>query len=180
MNSIEIEDSARKFRPLKAIFKGVFARDTIPHYLTAGKYSRFGLIVNLDKHNSIGSHWVAIFVPRGKPFMEYFDSFGRKPTYCSLNSFLKQREFYQYNNIKLQSVLSTTCGQYCIFYLICRALDISPKTIISFFSKDNFQFNDYLVNETINSLFKVNHKVTDIDFLLLQIKEITKQYGANK
>ena len=48
------------------------------------------------------------------------------------------------------------------------------------FSKDNFQFNDYLVNETINSLFKVNHKVTDIDFLLLQIKEITKQYGANK
>jgi len=179
MNSIEIEDSVRKFRPLRDIFKGVYARDTIPYYLTTGNYSKFGLIVNFDKHNNVGSHWVAIFVPRGKPFMEYFDSFGRRPTYSTIKSFLKQRKFYIYNNIKLQSVLNTTCGQYCLFYLICRALDISPKRIISFFSKDNFQFNDYLVNETINSLFKANHKVTDIDFLLQQIKEITDQYGAN-
>ena len=69
MNSIEIEDCVRKVRPLKAIFKGVFARDTIPYFSAARKYSRFGLIVNLDKHNNIGSHWIAIFVPRGKPFM---------------------------------------------------------------------------------------------------------------
>ena len=179
MNSFEIQDSVRKIRPLRDIFKGVYARDTIPYFSTAGKLTRFGLIVNLDKHNSIGSHWIAIFVPRGKPFMEYFDSFGRKPTYGSIKSFLKQRKFYHYNNRKLQSVLNTTCGQYCIFYLICRALDISPKRIISFFSKDNFQFNDYLVNETINCLFNTNHKVTDMDFILKQIKEITLQYGFN-
>ena len=179
MNSIEIEDSVRKIRPLKAIFKGVYARNTIPYFSAAGKYSRFGLIVNLDKHNSIGSHWVAIFVPRGKPYMEYFDSFARKPMYSSIKSFLEQRQFYHYNNKRLQSILSTTCGQYCIFYLLCRALDIPPKKILSFFSNDNFQFNDYLVNEMINSLFKTNHKVTDIDLILKQIKEITDQYGAN-
>ena len=30
---------------------------------------------NLDEHNSIGSHWLAIFASRSKPFMDHFDIF---------------------------------------------------------------------------------------------------------
>ena len=74
MNSFEIQDSVRKIRPLRDIFKGVYARDTIPYFSTAGKLTRFGLIVNLDKHNSIGSHWIAIFVPRGNLLLDMYKS----------------------------------------------------------------------------------------------------------
>ena len=179
MNSYEITESVNKFRPLKTIFKGVFARDTIPFFTATELSTTFCFIVNLDKHNNIGSHWIAVFAQKRKPFMEYFDSFGRKPSYNSIKQFLSQRDFYFYNNRKLQSVLNTTCGQYCLFYLICRALDIKSQQILSFFDKDNSQFNDYLVNETVNAIFKVNYKVSDKEFIISQIKEIWKRYGVD-
>ena len=177
MNSNQILKSVNKLHVLKSKFKGVFARDTIPFFKINKIKKPFGFIVNLDKHNQIGSHWIAIYVPVDKNFVEYFDSFGRKPQHYQIKKFLKKRKYYQYNNIKLQSIVNTTCGQYCLFYLICRSLNITPKKIILFFNRNNFNFNDYLVNETINTLFKSKHKISDLSYILSLIKNITKKYG---
>ena len=133
--------------------------------------------MNLDKNTQQGSHWIAIFVPAKKNFIEYFDSFGRKPQYSKIKLFLNKRKYLKYNNIKLQSVTNTTCGQYCLFYLACRVFYISFKKIISFFNKCNFEYNDYLVNEIINKLFHTKHKISDPQFILAQIHKISKQYG---
>ena len=177
MNSQQILKSIKKIPSLKKTFRGVFARNTIPNFKVNNIKKSFGFIVNLDKDTEQGSHWIAIFVPAKKNFIEYFDSFGKKPQYQAIRSFLKKRKYFKYNNIKLQSVINTTCGQYCLFYLVCRTLNITFKKTISFFDEKNFDFNDYLVNETINTLFNSKHKVSDLRFILTQIKHIAKKYG---
>ena len=53
-------------------FKGVFASDKIPRLNDLKKYA----ILNLDRSNEQGSHWIAIAFENGKTYV--YDSFGRK------------------------------------------------------------------------------------------------------
>jgi hypothetical protein len=53
-------------------FKGVFASDKIPRLNALKKYA----ILNLDRSDEQGSHWIAIAFQNGKTYV--YDSFGRK------------------------------------------------------------------------------------------------------
>jgi hypothetical protein len=65
----ELEKAGAKL--LKIKFKGVFASDKIPRLNNLKSYA----ILNLDRSNEPGSHWIAIARKDGITYM--YDSFGR-------------------------------------------------------------------------------------------------------
>ena len=124
-------------------------------------------IVNTDRHNKPGRHWVSFFFPAsGCP--EYFDSFGMVPMLPEFYKFMGERHFL-YNNIPLQEPLSTTCGQYCLFYLLARIHGYTFEHFISLFDINLPQLNDEFVNDFITSTFDVELKIYDYDFIDKQI-----------
>ena len=164
MNSEEIIEIINKCDLLKKVFRGIFARDTLPVRLYSNKHSS-AYIINLDKHSGYGTHWVAIYIPRRKDYIEYFDSTGEVPYYDSILQFVSKRKHFIYNNLRLQSYMATTCGQYCLFFLCSRVHGLKPDEILSLFKSDDFIFNDYFVNRAINGIFNTDLEVYNIDFL---------------
>ena len=66
----ELETAGRKLLGVK--FKGVFPSDKIPKLNDLKKYA----IINLDRSDQSGSHWVAVALDDGKIYLH--DSFARK------------------------------------------------------------------------------------------------------
>ena len=98
-------------------FRGVFMRDELPsrkHIIECG-------IMNLNKSNQIGSHWVC-FV-RNKKDRIYFDSFGQI-TPLELQKYLKSKSEFdnekcviQRNSDIVQRVNTHVCGHLCLVVL---------------------------------------------------------------
>ena len=89
-------------------FKGCFMRDKISN--TCGNDECF--IMNLDKSNSSGTHWVAVNIVRGTTY--YFDSFGLPPTE-EIKRYCKEPRFY--NSFVFQKPNEVICGHLCLYVL---------------------------------------------------------------
>ena len=103
-------------------------KEKIKHY-SNDKDDRFSFIMNLDKSNQPGSHWVAVYIdPSFDRSLEYFDSFGDQPTEEFMKDIKKvinvlDPETYlkfKVNKIKQQRVNSDNCGYFAMFFLIKR------------------------------------------------------------
>ena len=95
-------------------YLGTFARDQNKPMLIKNS----GIIINTDKWNEPGEHWVAIYLDSNGVAI-YFDSFGLPPIHEEIVNYLKEispRGFY-HNTITLQSIYQDTCGMYCIYFL---------------------------------------------------------------
>lgn len=117
-------------------FLGVFARDTLPSGINEGE----SMIINLNKANQGGSHWVAVYC--GADYCEYFDSFGiiappeiRKMCYTS-----GKPAIYSTNSI--QNINSILCGYYSIYFILMRNLGVDMYDIIYQFEINNDKKND--------------------------------------
>lgn len=90
---------------------GVYPSDAIPPPQIEKPY----IIVNLDKRNEPGSHWVAIAYDKGTNYV--YDSFGRKTT--KILPALKQRGGFikEADRDPEQSVDEDNCGQRCLAWL---------------------------------------------------------------
>lgn len=86
-------------------FKGVFARDKIPHIKKLKNGDK--LIFNLDKEGLPGSHWCAMVINDDKKYV--YDSFGRKV----LGDHVKYTELD-----KEQKIREKNCGQRCLAWLL--------------------------------------------------------------
>ena len=84
---------------------GIFCRDQIPEYLQEGWY-----ILNLDKSSGEGTHYTCFYY--GNPSF-YFDSFGFDAPQ-ELSKVLKK---YYYNEMKIQSLNSDSCGYFCMMIM---------------------------------------------------------------
>ena len=148
----------------KDYFIGVFSSDTLPSYAQTGYY-----VVNLDMSQQMGSHWIAIKVSKNKCQNEYFDSYGLGPPTVCFKKFMKYN--YTYNSKRLQYSLSTTCAQWCIYYIWRKCQGWSLRNILKpFHSKENnFLLNDHVLNLVVNNNFKINRKVIDKEFVKMQI-----------
>ena len=102
-------------------------------------------IINTDPAWKPGRHWVAIY--KGEE-TEYFDSFGEEPTVPAICEFLNE---YKYNTHELQQSTSSTCGHYCIYYLIHRCRGYSMENITSRFGSDKKR-NDVNVYQYVTNL----------------------------
>lgn len=168
MNNRQLTQLANKCLDLRRIFQGVFPSDKLPRNIKHKK-GALAYIVNLDREGQPGSHWVAIFVPANRKLpMEYFDSYGLLPFVSSVVNFVASNDFV-YNNVTLQAPLSSTCGQYALFYICLRARNYSSKTILKMFKQDDPFYNDQFVNNSIEKLFDVSLDVYDVEFLGKQI-----------
>lgn len=145
----DLENEAHKYRlPLV----GVFTKDQIPKTIQNGFY-----IINLqDDYDSqgndlMGSHWT-VFLIEGKEAV-YFDSFGFAPP-IEVQNFLKPFLPYPYNTQVVQSMRSTVCGDYVMFFM--RYMYMNRKNIQSvkrrfenflrLWDKDVLKNRDKLIN----------------------------------
>lgn len=129
---------------------GVYAADEIPkenHTLP------YGFIVNTDPINLPGRHWIACFIT-DKNILETFDSYGNSPDMLSpfIKRYMKTFKQTHINTKKLQSSETTVCGQYCLFYLICRCRGYTMQEIINNFN-NNYHTNDQFVYNFIDDRF---------------------------
>jgi len=107
-------------------YRGVYAIDEVDKIPVSNK---MGVVLNLDKHNQPGSHWVALYIDAdGDQSVEYYDSFAEDPPESLMkdikiivdkinpDTYLK----FKINKIKQQSESSDSCGFLAMQFLIDR------------------------------------------------------------
>lgn len=151
MNSIQINNIMQKNYNTHSKFKGVYACDNLPKFKVR-KPSCF--IINTDPSSLPGTHWVAIYFPtRGNA--EYFDSFGLTPNIKSIKKFISNNsKKYTHNNVQLQNIFSTICGNYCCEYLLHRCMGKSLTHFLKQYKKFKTMNNDELTMKNFNTHFK--------------------------
>jgi len=91
---------------------GVFARDELPDLVAEER--PFALVLNTDPKDKPGQHWLALYGPKKGP-IELFDSFGQPPSSYQLESLSPT-----HSRRRFQSLSSSLCGYYCIYFLYLR------------------------------------------------------------
>ena len=107
-------------------FLGVFSRDLIP--LTCNSYPS-AFVANTDPSSLPGRHWVA-FYHISPTHLEFFDSYDHHTEDYKFST-SPSLSLLDYNSLHMQSIRSSDCAQYCIFFLIHRTLGILMPEIIS-------------------------------------------------
>ena len=127
-------------------FIGVFARDQLPSKINWPS----SLIVNTDKINERGEHWLAIYFTSNKECC-FFDSYGRGPELFRLQYFVDHySNSWEHNKTRLQSLDSSVCGQYCIYFIMMKCRGMQLDDIIGCFSENDFKFNDFSIETVLN------------------------------
>jgi len=119
-------------------FAGVFASDTLPKKI---KPAENGL-VNLEKINSPGTHWVAYYNSPSRPTIEYFDSFGLVPSNRILKYLQTSGKPIVYNETQLQIRSSVRCGFYCLHFIQQRNRKKSYRQILKAFIQKPSLYNE--------------------------------------
>ena len=137
-------------------FYGVYAQDQLP--VTDSR--PFALIVNSDPIHLSGTHWLGIYLAKGRPG-EYFDSFGYPPDKIVEMYLNKQSPHgWVYNTRPVQGLFSTLCGAYCVQYLEARHESKDPFSTLLYklFPKTN---NDIIVQQRMLEHYNLNVPVYD-------------------
>ena len=142
MDSIQIEKLLWANSWTHKQFLGCFAADQLP-----AKFEKFPccLIINLDTRNNPGSHWVAAYI-KNESKCYYFDSYGplnclnpsyiKPKPYCitgpnsNIYNFLNSFKSVTTNKSIYQSINSSKCGHYCIYFIYSMCIGISFSKII--------------------------------------------------
>jgi hypothetical protein len=76
------------------------------------------MVVNLEASNRPGSHWVALHFPTRSKVL-YFDPYGEPPPKGPIRSYLEQfdRVVVYPNPFVVQSLISSVCADYCIYFV---------------------------------------------------------------
>ena len=143
-------------------FKGVYAFDEIEGVDFDGKFT--AAVINQDSHEKAGSHWFStIYIKETKsPYYTtcyFIDSLGRQPDYYqhSLTNMINQNsDVTVHLNKRLQSLYSSTCGEYCCMFVILMSQKMSYSDILNYFSSDT-SHNDEIVDEFMRDLPSVNY-----------------------
>ena len=118
-------------------FNGVYSRNNLPKTIKKGAY-----VKNLDEYNSIGMHWIALFV---KPnYVVYFDSFGVEHIPKEIEHVAGNKEI-KANIFRLQAYDSIMCRYYCMEFI---NYIFKGKTLLEYtnlFSPNDFKKNDKFI-----------------------------------
>ena len=118
-------------------FNGVYSRSNLPNKIKKGAY-----VINLDKYENKGTHWVALFV---KPkYTVYFDSFGIEHIPKEINKFIGNNDIKS-NIFRIQAYDSIMCGYFCIELI---NYFLKGKTLLDYtnlFSPNDFKKNDQVI-----------------------------------
>jgi len=96
--------------------------------MITNKFSKIGIIFNLDKHDGPGTHWVSLFVNIKQKFIFYFDSNGVNPPFQirkMINKIIEDGKSLK-KPITFQTIINTfehqksdtECGMYSLYFII--------------------------------------------------------------
>lgn len=93
-------------------------------------------IINTAKADKSGQHWIAVFTGKTP---EFFDSLGHPPDYYRQDFeslMIIHGPAYRYNTLPVQANGTSTCGQFCLYYIYQRCAGLAFQDIINHFSRD--------------------------------------------
>ena len=167
MDMIQIIQAINSLSPIRKTFIGVYPVDKLSKIRPIPEQ---GCIINTAPSTHQGEHWIALFfTPRT---VEYFDSYGLKPTGDIERWLQKRNKRYITNRKQVQGLFTATRGAHCIYYLFHRAKGYSMRQIVknqcdnkathfinSVYSPDN-EMKKILETESINQVCKslINYK----------------------
>ena len=115
----------------------MYSRNNLPNKIKKGAY-----VINLDKYENTGTHWVALFV---KPkYTAYFDSFGIEHIPKEINKFIGNNDIKS-NIFRIQAYNSIMCEYFCIEFINYM---LKGKTLLDYtnlFSPNDFKKNDQII-----------------------------------
>lgn len=149
-------------------FAGVYACDQLT---SAPQCYPAGYVVNTEPSTKSGEHWTAIFLAaKGKN--EFYDSYGAPPDANAAKFLVRAGPAFEHNKKRIQGLMTTTCGQHCIFYLLLKCRGYALGEIVDVFSNDT-AWNDSMVTAFVNKHFNVT--TVPINVALLQRSLSKKQ-----
>lgn len=150
MQTDDLERILSKAEP--ELFKGVFPRDALAQFnQLEGIY-----IFNTDPISKPGSHWIGVVALPDNNSIEYFDSYGLPPILWKgiYKALTTGARILKWNNVRLQGVLSTVCGDYSLMFLLMRARGISMEKFISWLkSFPNAEDRDHYIRQLVLHCF---------------------------
>ena len=149
MNNHQIEDYLKN----DPNFLGCFPHDSLddlsvtPNWCNNKKTkTRSSIIINTDSGR--GEHWVAMVLTKGGCF--YFDSFGLPIINTNMLNYVKNKNYktVTYSNQCIQDFQSTSCGLFCIAFVMYVK---NRKDYLSFLSifKEDLRCNDSVVKKLL-------------------------------
>lgn len=140
MNTLNIYNQIEKDSLSQKYFLGVLSRDELPTKIY--KYPCC-FILNTEKRNEPGEHWLAIFYNENQQ-ATFFDPCGFSPAMYGLQSYLENTsKNWTFNKKRIQSFTSNLCGEICLFFIYFKSRNYSLDYFNSLFS------NDYSKNEKL-------------------------------
>jgi len=123
----QIDDMMKKYPE----YLGTIANDEIPKLIAIVKPKSQGcFIMNTDKHNEPGQHWVAVYFDgrdNGSKSIEYYDSFAEEPSETvmkDLKLLADKLNAGTYLKLKINKVIqqgdSSNCGYFAMHFLMDR------------------------------------------------------------
>jgi hypothetical protein len=109
-------------------------------------------VLNTDTSDGPGEHWCVAVLFLNRDICEFFDPLGMPPNYYGFEKpILRHCSKIKFNEYRVQSISSSTCGHHCLFFALNRARKISPEKILSKYSHFNFIQNDHMVYDFVVS-----------------------------
>ena len=115
-------------------FNGVYSRNNL-FKIKDGAY-----IINLDEYESIGTHWIALYVNAKN--VTYFDSFGVEHVPKEIKKFIGNKNIMT-NIYRIQACDSIMCGYFCIGFI---DFMLNSKSLLEY---RNVLSSDYEKNDKI-------------------------------
>jgi hypothetical protein len=103
-------------------------------------------IFNMDKKSGSGTHWICIsnISPN---YVYYFDSYGEPSPDHLVELMHHTHKNIIYNTKQLQNLQSSSCGEWCVFFLKQILKGKKPQEILNYFSSNptdsEHKLNDY-------------------------------------
>jgi hypothetical protein len=148
LTTLEIYKEFKSDDYSKNIFKAVVPKDKLSFKVTYPS----AYVINTDNSTGPGEHWLAVYYKSDKTAV-FFDSFGLAPQFYGLDNYMRKTSIsYSYNQQQLQGIMSSTCGYYCVLFilLVCRNLDL--QCILDLFNKKDVDLNDFKISFIMNKL----------------------------
>lgn len=117
--------------------------------------THYGLVINLDRHNQSGSHWVSVFIDNTKNTIYYYDSVGNPPS-KNIQDFVKymnkthKKKYKFVINKKQHQYSNTECGVYSILFIECM---LKNNNFTAFVNRKNL--DDKTVNKHRKRFFNI-------------------------
>ena len=120
LNTIQLYKILEKDYFTRNIFKGIFPRDYLPKKIQFPSC----FIVNTDKSNKPGEHWLAFYYDENG-ICYFFDSFGFDPNFYGLKKYLDTTsKSWTFNKKRFQNLNSKSCGYFSLLFLFLKSRNI--------------------------------------------------------